>query len=99
MSDELIFDGQPVPVEPGETVAGALWRAGVRSWRTTRHAGARRGLFCGIGACFDCLVTIDGSPGERACVTLARPGAVVVSDGPPAVEPATRTPHPRLATY
>jgi aerobic-type carbon monoxide dehydrogenase small subunit (CoxS/CutS family) len=30
--------------------------------------GTPRGLFCGIGICFDCLVTIDGRPGLRACM-------------------------------
>ena len=61
---ELFFDGQHVPVEPDQTVAAALWQAGVRGWRTTRVAGATRGLFCGIGACHDCLVTVDGSAGS-----------------------------------
>ena len=83
---ELFFDGRPVPVEPDQTVAAALWRAGVRSWRTTRRAEAPRGLFCGIGACHDCLVTVDGSAGERACVTPARPGSVVSSTEPSTVE-------------
>jgi NADPH-dependent 2,4-dienoyl-CoA reductase/sulfur reductase-like enzyme len=74
---EFSFDEQPVPVAPGQTVGGALWQAGVRSWRTTRVAGAPRGIFCGIGACYDCLLTVDGESGVRACVTPARPGAVV----------------------
>ena len=43
----------------GQTVAAALTAAGIRTWRTTRH-GAPRGLFCGMGVCQDCLVTIDG---------------------------------------
>ncbi|MGW2362580.1 2Fe-2S iron-sulfur cluster-binding protein, partial [Streptomyces phaeofaciens] len=25
-----------------------------------------RGVFCGIGVCFDCLVTVDGRPNQRA---------------------------------
>jgi len=83
---ELFFDGRPVPVEPDQTVAAALWRAGVRSWRTTRLAEAPRGLFCGIGACHDCLVTVDGSAGERACVTPARPGSVVSATAPSTVD-------------
>jgi NADPH-dependent 2,4-dienoyl-CoA reductase/sulfur reductase-like enzyme len=78
---ELFFDGRSIPVQPEQTVAAALWQAGVRAWRTTRRAGAPRGLFCGIGACHDCLVTVDGSAGERACVTEARPDGVV-STGP-----------------
>lgn len=71
------LDGQPVPVAPGQTVAAALWAAGVRSWRTTARTGAPRGLFCGIGTCFDCLVTIDGTPNQRACLVPARPDQAV----------------------
>jgi len=73
------FDGQPVAAAPGQSVAAALWAAGVRSWRTTRVSGAPRGLFCGIGACFDCLVTIDGAPNQRACLVPARPGQAVTT--------------------
>lgn len=75
----LSFDGSPVPARAGQTVGAALWAAGVRSWRTTRDGGSPRGLFCGIGVCFDCLVTIDGEPNQRACQVPARPGMVVTT--------------------
>lgn len=68
------FDGRDVPYADGQTVGAALWAAGVRSWRTTRHTGRPRGLFCGIGVCFDCLVTVDGRADERACVLPAAAG-------------------------
>jgi hypothetical protein len=71
------FDGAHVPASPGQTVAAALWAAGVRSWRTTRGAGAPRGLFCGIGVCFDCLITVDGEPNQRACLVPARPDQII----------------------
>jgi predicted molibdopterin-dependent oxidoreductase YjgC len=73
------FDGTPVTAVPGQTVAAALWAAGVRSWRTTPRGRAPRGLFCGIGTCFDCLVTIDGEPDQRACLVPARPDQVVTA--------------------
>jgi hypothetical protein len=75
----LFFDGRRVRVEPGQTVAAALWAAGVRSWRTTRETGAPRGMFCGIGVCFDCLVTVDGTANQRACLVPARPDMVVTT--------------------
>ncbi|MEU8828078.1 (2Fe-2S)-binding protein [Streptomyces sp. NPDC048636] len=71
------FDERAVPAEPGQSVAAALIASGIRSWRTTRVEGRPRGVFCGIGVCFDCLVTINGSPNQRACVIEARPGDVV----------------------
>jgi predicted molibdopterin-dependent oxidoreductase YjgC len=71
------FDGRPVAFTQGQTVGAALWADGVRSWRRTRFGGRPRGLFCGIGVCFDCLVEVDGRPDQRACLVPARPGAVV----------------------
>ena len=71
---EITFDGTPVPCRDGWTVGAALTAAGVRSWRTTRHGGRPRGLFCGIGICFDCLVTVNGQPSLRACLVPAAPG-------------------------
>lgn len=71
---DLTLDGRPLTARPGQSVAAALTDAGVRSWRTTRHAGRPRGLFCGIGVCFDCLITVDGRPDQRACLTPAVPG-------------------------
>jgi predicted molibdopterin-dependent oxidoreductase YjgC len=73
------FDGRPVPFEEGQSVGAALTAAGVTAWRTTRLAGRPRGLFCGIGVCFDCLVTVDGRPSRRACLEPARAGAHVAT--------------------
>jgi predicted molibdopterin-dependent oxidoreductase YjgC len=73
------FDGRPLGFTEGQTVGAALTAAGVRSWRTTRMAGRPRGLFCGIGICFDCLVVVDGRPNQRACVVPVRPGMRVTT--------------------
>lgn len=77
----LILDGVPLPAEPGQSVGAALTAAGIRSWRTTRAGGRPRGLFCGIGVCFDCLVTVDGRPNQRACLTPVHDGMVLESGG------------------
>ena len=61
------FDGREVPFRPGQSVGAALMAHGISSWRHTRFAGRPRGLFCGIGVCFDCLVQVDGSSDQRAC--------------------------------
>lgn len=71
---QITIDGRAVPFEPGQTIGAALHAAGIRSWRTTRHGGRPRGLFCGIGVCFDCLIVVNGRPPERACQLEARPG-------------------------
>ncbi|MEU8624671.1 (2Fe-2S)-binding protein [Streptomyces sp. NPDC048669] len=76
---EITFDGRPVRALPGQSVAAALWAASVLTWRTTRVNGRPRGAFCGIGSCFDCLVTVNGVPGRRACLLPAGPGDVVTT--------------------
>jgi predicted molibdopterin-dependent oxidoreductase YjgC len=62
------FDGDPMTALPGQSVGAALLAGGVRTLRTTRVEGRPRGMFCGIGVCFDCLVTVNGRPNVRACL-------------------------------
>ncbi|MDN5795188.1 MAG: (2Fe-2S)-binding protein [Intrasporangium sp.] len=73
------FDGAGIEFRPGQTIGAALVAAGQVSWRTTRVGGVRRGLFCGIGICFDCLVTVEGEPNQRACLVVAEPGLTVTT--------------------
>ena len=40
----------------------------VRSWRLTRRRSSPRGLFCGIGTCFECLVDVNRESAVRACM-------------------------------
>lgn len=75
----LTFDGRPMPAFLGDSVGAALTRSGVRSWRTTRRQGRPRGLFCGIGVCYDCLLIVDGSANQRACLVPVVDGMVVSS--------------------
>jgi predicted molibdopterin-dependent oxidoreductase YjgC len=70
----FLFDGKEIAAEAGQSIGAALIAAGYRSWRTTRHGGAPRGIFCGIGICFDCLVVVNGRPNQRACLTEACDG-------------------------
>lgn len=63
----IIVDGQPLQAYEGETVAAALMAAGTRRLRTTSLRGEPRGLYCGMGVCFDCVMTIDGRPNVRTC--------------------------------
>ena len=78
----VIVDDELVPAYPGETVATVLLAAGRQTFRHTDHLRAPRGLFCGMGVCFDCLVTVDGQPNVRACVTPVRAGMTIETGGP-----------------
>jgi hypothetical protein len=73
----LTMDGERLPVRPGQTLAAVLLAAGLRGTRRTRIAGRPRGVFCGIGICFDCLVVCNGEPGVQACLRPAAPGDVL----------------------
>ncbi|HTW10527.1 MAG TPA: FAD-dependent oxidoreductase [Acidimicrobiales bacterium] len=84
------FDGRELTAPFGTTVAGALWQEGLRAWRTTRLGGQPRGLFCGIGTCFDCLVDLNGERAVRACLVALQDGDDVrwsSSAGPGAAGP------------
>ncbi|AMS45322.1 (2Fe-2S)-binding protein [Aminobacter aminovorans] len=71
------FAGQPCSGQEGDSVAAALFGAGVRVFRNTPVSGAERSAFCMIGACFDCLVVIDGVGSRQACLTSLREGMVI----------------------
>ena len=77
----VTFAGRTLQARDGQSVAAALTAAGVRSCRTTRHGARPRGLFCGIGVCFDCLLTIDGRPAQRACLVPVRDGMILGETG------------------
>ena len=85
------FDGAAIPAPGALSVAAALTRAGIRGFRRT-EAGAARGVFCGMGVCQDCLVTVDGQPNRRACMTPARAGMKVETQ---AARPALAAPPAR----
>jgi predicted molibdopterin-dependent oxidoreductase YjgC len=70
------LDGREVTAYEGETVATVLFAEGVISTRTT-VAGEPRGVFCGMGVCYDCLVVVDGIPNTRACMTPVSEGMVI----------------------
>ncbi|QSB05159.1 (2Fe-2S)-binding protein [Natronoglycomyces albus] len=65
---KLTYRGQDITASAGQTVAAALIRNGISAWRITRRGDVPRGLFCGIGVCYDCLLTVDGVSGQRACL-------------------------------
>jgi hypothetical protein len=67
------LDGEPVEAYEGETVAAVLLAHGEIATRTT-PSDEPRGIFCGMGVCFDCLMIIDGVPNTRACMTWVREG-------------------------
>jgi len=70
----LRVDGRQVEARAGDSVAAALLAAGIARTRISTVLGSPRGPYCGIGACFDCLVTIDGVGNRRACMVTVAEG-------------------------
>jgi len=70
----ISFNGQPLPAREGDTVAAALIAAGHSASRSTAVSGAARGPFCMMGACFECLMEIDGVANRQACMVAVRDG-------------------------
>jgi len=74
---KFYFDDQEITGLIGQSVGAALLANGDRILRKTRFHEKDRGVFCGIGVCFDCLVVIDGLANQRACITEIKSGMKV----------------------
>lgn len=72
------LDGRDVDITAA-TVAACAWNAGVARLRTSL-SGEARGPICAMGVCFECRVTLDGRPQQRACLAPATPGARVETE-------------------
>lgn len=73
------FNGQHVMGYAGEPIAVALWASGIKAIRSCEVTAQPRGVYCGIGHCYECRAEVDGVPGVRTCMTPLRPGTTVSS--------------------
>jgi len=69
----VLLNGNETRAYLGETVATVMLAEGYSSTRVTND-GNPRGIFCGMGVCFDCLVVVDALPNTRACMTYVSEG-------------------------
>lgn len=76
----ITVDGAAWSVPAGCSIAAAFLDHDRPGWRQTRRRGEWRGLNCGIGVCFDCLVTVNGTHGVRACLAEVRAGDVITTE-------------------
>jgi sarcosine oxidase, subunit alpha len=74
---DIRFNGKPIPIREGDTVASALYRAGQRIFTRSFKYHRPRGLLCCSGHCPNCLMNVDGIPNVRTCITPARAGMAV----------------------
>ncbi len=74
-------NGNRVLAFAGELLHAVLLAAGYRQLRNSVSGMEHRGFFCGMGVCYECLVTIDNLPQQRACVAEVYDGMRVEIDG------------------
>ncbi|HUU04571.1 MAG TPA: (2Fe-2S)-binding protein [Patescibacteria group bacterium] len=76
-------NGRSIEATPGETVLAALTAAGFKVLKKSNVAGEARGPFCGMGVCYECLVTINGVPKQRSCMTEVEENMEIQTYEPP----------------
>ena len=72
----ISVDGRSVSAIPGESLAAALFVAGIRTLRPSPRAGGPRGMFCLMGVCQECVVRIDGRR-TTSCNEPVRAGMII----------------------
>lgn len=73
------FDGTEYTGYEGDTVASALLAHGIRTLRVHEESKRPRSIYCNIGHCYECRVTVDDARGVRACLEPITEGMVVDS--------------------
>ena len=73
------FDGKTIPAFDNETIAAALHAAGIRMFSRSMNERRPRGLYCAIGNCASCMMTVDGEENVKICIELVRDGMIVQS--------------------
>ncbi len=71
---EIFINNHPVRAYEGETIGAVLAAIGIRQIRLAPQLKEPRGLYCCMGSCYGCLVTVNGRANERACVTPVQTG-------------------------
>ena len=82
------FAGETLMLPEGANLAAALLAAGVTVLRHTPVSGAPRAPYCMMGACFDCLIEVEGTV-RQACM-------MEVAEGLEIARPHGEVPHDTL---
>lgn len=65
----LKVNGKEITAYKGETLLAALIAAGFKTLKKSAVNKESRGALCGMGVCFECTVTVNGTPNVRSCMT------------------------------
>ena len=70
----ITVNGRNIEAGAGQNLSAVLWSNGYMSFGRDPYTGAERSVYCGIGHCNQCLVTVDGVEDQRACRLSVRQG-------------------------
>lgn len=73
----VTIEGRAHRVPAGQSVASAMLAVGLSRTRASAVSASPRAPYCMMGACYECLVVIDGAPNQQACLTPLREGMVI----------------------
>jgi predicted molibdopterin-dependent oxidoreductase YjgC len=65
----LTVNGSNITAYKGETLLAALIATGYKKMKKSPLKNEPRGALCGMGVCFECIVTVNGTPNIRSCMT------------------------------
>ena len=74
---EIELDGDRISVPASISLAAALFYLDAIPVRNTLLSYSPRAPLCMMGACFECLVEVDGVRNQRACQVEVRSGMQV----------------------
>ena len=75
----ITVNGNRIEAYEGEPISAAIVASGIKVFRRTRKLMSPRGVFCAIGRCSDCVMTVNGTPSVRTCVTPVEDGMIIES--------------------
>ena len=77
---KIKINGKETTAYRGDAVLAPLVAAGNKMLKKSRKLDENRGPLCGMGVCYECQVTINGMPNQRACMTEVEDEMVISID-------------------
>ena len=77
---KIKINGKETNASQGDTVLASLVASGHKILKKSRKRHENRGPLCGMGVCYECQVSINGGPKQRACMAEVEDGMVILTD-------------------
>ena len=77
---EIVLNGKSVKAYEGETVATVLLAERLMAFENVESGYLPGRVFCNMGVCQQCLVTINGQPNCQACKTIVISGMEIETE-------------------